>query len=464
MSLHPSSRCLSTSVIPANSFLPTVLKNRPGLILTGTILVVVLLFPLSSIFRLTVPAVGSSQRITSYFLALKLIVKMREMHEEGYKKYSTFKIPKLVDRWIAIVNTPELIEEVCKSPEHRLSDEWMSLKAEDVAMQVIARTSNGRVFVGLPLCRDMDYIDINTRYTLDVVKDSVTINLFPEFLKSLVSEFLTPVPCTTRRAIDHLKPVIEYHLSQIDKFGKDWPGKPNDMLSWMMVEASDNEKRDVESLTLRILHFNFAASFTHTLLALVSRPEDIKHLRKEVERVVREEGWSSSDSFAKIRRIDNYLKETLRFYGISITSTLRKAMVDYTLGDGTFIPAGTHTSPAMEAARIMMSEANETPTKLMVSDSLHSTLKLLKRGATEETKDQVVSPTPEFLTFGYGRHTCPGRFFAANELKTMLAYLVLNYDMKLEGEQERPKLIRFAFSCIPNPNGRVLFRKRSSPS
>ncbi|KAL5499079.1 hypothetical protein ACEPAH_1597 [Sanghuangporus vaninii] len=200
------------------------------------------------------------------------------------------------------------------------------------------------------LGRDMDYIDINILYTLDVVKDSITINLFPEFLKSLVGEFLTPVPHTTYWAIGHLKP----------------PGKPNSMFSWMMVEAPDNdsEERDAESLTLRILNFDFAAvhtstiSFTHALLALVFRPEDIKHLREEVELI--------------------YLKETLRFYCNSIMSMLRKTVADYTLGD-----------------------------------------------------------------------------------ETLLAYLVLNYDMKLKDGQERPKTIRFAFSCIPNPNLRALFRKRS---
>ena len=54
----------------------------------------------------------------------------------------------------------------------------------------------------------------------------------------------------------------------------------------------------------------------------------------------------------------------------------------------------------------------------------------------------------------------PGRFFAANELKAMLAYLVITYDVKLENEGVRPPNCWFATSCIPNRTGSVLFRER----
>lgn len=58
----------------------------------------------------------------------------------------------------------------------------------------------------------------------------------------------------------------------------------------------------------------------------------------------------------------------------------------------------------------------------------------------------------------------PGRFFAANELRAMLAYIVMNYDLKLEGEGPRPKNFFFAVSLVPPPSGRVLVRKRAAIS
>ena len=56
----------------------------------------------------------------------------------------------------------------------------------------------------------------------------------------------------------------------------------------------------------------------------------------------------------------------------------------------------------------------------------------------------------------------PGRFFAANELKAMLAYIVLNFDIKLEGDGKRPENIHWGPAVIPDLNARVLFRKRKA--
>jgi hypothetical protein len=76
--------------------------------------------------------------------------------------------------------------------------------------------------------------------------------------------------------------------------------------------------------------------------------------------------------------------------------------------------------------------------------------------------------------FGLGRHACPGRFFASQEIKLILAYLLLNYEIKFppaerkgdtKGEEEeamrqRPKPIVFMMTKSPCQDAEVLFRKR----
>ena len=54
----------------------------------------------------------------------------------------------------------------------------------------------------------------------------------------------------------------------------------------------------------------------------------------------------------------------------------------------------------------------------------------------------------------------PGRFFAANELKAMLAYIVVNYDLKIAGDGERPPNMYIGANVVPSPKGEILFRKR----
>ena len=58
----------------------------------------------------------------------------------------------------------------------------------------------------------------------------------------------------------------------------------------------------------------------------------------------------------------------------------------------------------------------------------------------------------------------PGRFFAANELKAMMAYIIANYDVKFEQEGVRPKNIHVSQTITPHPEARVLFRQRTTAS
>ncbi|KAI5118159.1 hypothetical protein M0805_005781 [Coniferiporia weirii] len=469
---------------------------------------------------IAVPAVGPSGRIASYYGAIKFLTGARAMLEEGYTKYNsrTFKIPEL-GRWMVIVSSPELVEEVRRAPDDKLSfveavedtlaakytlgellvksqyhipivrsqltrnivnifdqitdevvcafedgiptkgDEWIVRDGLEAVMEIVCRTSN-RVFIGLPLCRDKDYIDLNVRFTVDVIKGAQIIGIFPDMLKGIVGELLTSVPSSTRRAVKHLRPIIEHRLRQHEEHGIDWPGKPNDMLSWLLEEA-EGEQRTVEALTQRILVLNFAAvhtssnSFTHALFHLAARPEYIEPLREEVERVIKAEGWTKV-AMNKMRKLDSFMKESQRYNGIGMLSMTRKALVDYTLSDGTFLPAGTFVS--CNALSLHYDDANYNNAHDF-DGFRFANMREEREG--EGTKHQMVSTSSEYLPFGHGRHACPGRFFAVNELKSMMAYLVLTYDVKLENAEDgRPKDFEFGSAVVPNPKAKVMFRRR----
>lgn len=75
-------------------------------------------------------------------------------------------------------------------------------------------------------------------------------------------------------------------------------------------------------------------------------------------------------------------------------------------------------------------------------------------GPTKSSLDQkntsLITTSDDFLGFGHGRHACPGRFFATQELKLMLAYLVMHYDV--EPLPERPQYTFMNGSSIPPAN------------
>jgi hypothetical protein len=55
----------------------------------------------------------------------------------------------------------------------------------------------------------------------------------------------------------------------------------------------------------------------------------------------------------------------------------------------------------------------------------------------------------------------PGRFFAVNEVKLMLAIFLLRYDFKIENAV-RPKDWEFQSQIIPDMNAKILIRRRRS--
>lgn len=73
---------------------------------------------------------------------------------------------------------------------------------------------------------------------------------------------------------------------------------------------------------------------------------------------------------------------------------------------------------------------------------------------------QFVSVTKENTTFGYGKHACPGRFFAANEIKLILARILLQYDVRLPLDvKERYPNFYHGSASGPSPVGVVEFKR-----
>ena len=134
---------------------------------------------------------------------------------------------------------------------------------------------------------------------------------------------------------------------------------------------------------------------------------------------------------------------------------IRVTRKDYTFTDGTLIPRGTKVSVSPTQAH-HDPETHETP------EQLEGFCFAKMRLQQDSKKCDVVATSPKFLPFGYGRHACPGRYFAACKLKIMLAHTVLNLDVRMGDEGVRPPDVWLASSCIPNPKGRVMFRKRAT--
>ena len=77
---------------------------------------------------------------------------------------------------------------------------------------------------------------------------------------------------------------------------------------------------------------------------------------------------------------------------------------------------------------------------------------------SDQRQTSVVTGGDTFLGFGYGRHACPGRFFAAHEMKLLLAHLVQHYDV--EHMAERPMQQTILETKLPPSSLRIRVRRR----
>ena len=136
----------------------------------------------------------------------------------------------------------------------------------------------------------------------------------------------------------------------------------------------------------------------------------------------------------------------------------RVAVKDFTFSDGTVIPAGTTVGVSIHKVHFN-EKVYEDPMTFDPFRYVKMKEAAERKGETDKRFDMVTTSV-DGLQFGIGRHACPGRFFAASELKLMLAHVVVTYDVKLEKEGIRPPDKWFGVNCIPNTTAEVLFRKR----
>ena len=77
---------------------------------------------------------------------------------------------------------------------------------------------------------------------------------------------------------------------------------------------------------------------------------------------------------------------------------------------------------------------------------------------------QYTSTSLNNMAFGYGRHACPGRFFASCVTKMIMAYLLMHYDFKFPDEQKiRPQSVVYETQYLPDQTATVSVKKRPSP-
>ncbi|KAM0426396.1 hypothetical protein ACHAPT_008442 [Fusarium lateritium] len=362
---------------------------------------------------------------------------------------------------------PTVAEEVREALQLSIPscDDWTEVNIHHSLLRIVGMVS-GRVFIGPELCRCEKYLDAAINYTMEVMGAQRAVQQMRPWLRPFLASSLPQVKQLDKRiaeAGEFLNPVVK---SRADAMADPSYEKPDDMLQWLIDRKDKFPDKNSQNLAKVQLGLTFAAIHTTTLTAtnafydLAAIPEAQKELRDEVRETLSQNGGIfTSQALQQMKKMDSFLKETLRLHPATMASFQRKVLQPFTLSNGQKIPAGvTIEIPAVGIS----ADPNVFPSADKFDPLRFYKLRQQAKddGSAEKAAlHQFVSVNQSSLTFGFGRHACPGRFFAANEIKMILANAILQYDIKLvEPATERYPNIEFAHMSIPDPSRKLLFK------
>ncbi|KAF8537364.1 cytochrome P450 [Trichophaea hybrida] len=359
---------------------------------------------------------------------------------------------------------PDVVDELRRTFEKNvpsgIGEEWVPINTHALMLKCISSTTN-RILVGLPLSRDQEYLDCLVELSKMVSRAGLVIDLAPRVLKSFIAWCMIPRGSAFKIFLDKLGPVFEERRKRIAELGDGWTDRPNDAAQWVVETAPQDAS--VYELCVRILYLDFSAihtssiSITQALYDLATHPEFQTPIRDEIESVLAEHGGWTKPALTQMKKLDSTLRESQRLHPVTTATMMRMTMKPYTLADGTRLPKGQWVvAPAWASNR--SAEQYDDPLRF---DAFR--FSSAREEAGSEVRYQLASPDKGYLSFGMGKHACPGRFFAAAELKVLLAHVICNYEFKLdaEGSKMRPHNSFFSFLCSPDFTARLMFRVRT---
>ncbi|KAF1951236.1 cytochrome P450 [Byssothecium circinans] len=342
-------------------------------------------------------------------------------------------------------------------------EDWKDTKIYPLVIRIVARLIV-RVMVGPELCRNEEYLRMSIDFTVNCLLVSRFLAWCPIPLRPIVKYF-TPGYQALRRqerlAERLLGPILHQRLQCQHNSTAE---KPCDMLQWLIDARPEGSVCDARYLAIAQLNASLAAIHstaivvTNAIFDLASRPAYFEPLRTELQSLM--QGTSNAKmnniNILELKKLDSFLKESQRLNPLGLIGLMRSAVSDIHLSDGSMLPKGTQFAFAMRN----MSYDDTVFEKASTFDGFRFE-SMHERSQDKSTQRwQFVATNNSSYSFGHGRHACPGRFFAALEMKLILANLIQRYDFKTVGEKIEYRTGVRGFMLVPDPEQVISIKKR----
>jgi cytochrome P450 len=232
-------------------------------------------------------------------------------------------------RYVLTRNTPSVLASFTAEIEYAVKDnigdcpEWTAITPRR-AMSRIASLMSGRVFVGLPLSRDKDWVEATVNYTSDVSRAWMVLTPLPKSIRFLLAPWLPQVKSLKRqRRINEEKLALLLRAKENPKNNEKENIPGGDMIDWFISQYSKRPtvkelSRDQLLATFASI-YNLSNALTYVIFDLAAAESEwVEEMRAEVLEHVGVDGIITKKNLPKLWKLDSFVKESQRLYPPSL--------------------------------------------------------------------------------------------------------------------------------------------------
>ncbi|ORZ05075.1 cytochrome P450 [Absidia repens] len=306
-------------------------------------------------------------------------------------------------------------------------------------VQHMVAKASASVFVGPELAKDLNLVDSFKNMVLEVGSDmgpKPYLEHFPHLMR-LRMWYIGKTSTNVKRHRDQLfaalVPQIDSRLKAMKEKDSNWD-RPNDFLQDILETDDCPPHMDIYSYCVDwMTQIIFAALHTTSengtivLYRLLDNPKVLEELYEEQNAVLEEAGYDDTvgpevftrEILNKFVKMDSVIRESCRlrndYIGLPHTNVGKKTIV---LSGGAMIRPGENA--------FVNFYSNHRDEKLQKSGMNANNFEPYRFVDQGKNSTKIGD---DFMFFGMFKHACPGRWFAIQEIKTILAMLIRSYKM-----------------------------------
>lgn len=331
--------------------------------------------------------------------------------------------------------------------EERSVDTWSLLA-------ILVSNISCPCFAGSKVGHNEDLIVGMASFTQKIIKAGIFFSFFPDWL----SKFCVRNFYSVEKEMDLIMKLLVPELRKVrnGEYGDDFEVTFATMS--LNLPKEDGSLRSVEDAAYYFNNIALASIHTTSHFAsfalheLACRPSLVDDMRKELATLGDNR---TPETVANLPLMDSFFREVLR-YDVDYLGLHHMALQDSVLSTGQIVPKGSLVVSALEQ--------NHRDTRYLPIDpdsgeivTGDSPLGVFDAYRFVDKKMKSTTIGTNLLTFGIGAHACPGRYFAANEIKYVISEMLIRYNIRTKSGLRAKENVLLGMTRFP-PTEPLIFQ------